>query len=157
MTTTTYPLQFEVDYPDRPLNRLTTALRLFTALPIVLLLTAIGGFTVVSGADTSTVVASGSALLFLPPLLMVVFRGRYPRWWYDFNVELLRFQNRVGVYVALMDDRYPSTEERQSVRLEVPYPDASRLNRFLPLVKWLLAIPHYIVLVFLYLGAVVAV
>ena len=154
MTTTTYPLQFEVDYPDRPLNRLTTALRLFTALPIVLLLTAIGGFTVVSGADTSTVVASGSALLFLPPLLMVVFRGRYPRWWYDFNVELLRFQNRVGVYVALMDDRYPSTEEHQSVRLEVPYP--TELNRGLPLVKWFLAIPHYVVLVVLYVGALFA-
>jgi hypothetical protein len=154
MTTTTYPLQFEVDYPNRPLNRLTTALRLFTALPIVLLLTAIGGFTVVSGADTGTVVASGSALLFLPPLLMIVFRGRYPRWWYDFNVELLRFQNRVGVYVALMDDRYPSTEEHQSVRLEVPYP--TRLNRGLPLVKWFLAIPHYVVLAVLYVGALFA-
>jgi hypothetical protein len=153
-TTTTYPLQFEVDYPNRPLNRLTTALRLFTALPIVLLLTAIGGFTVVSGADTGTVVASGSALLFLPPLLMIVFRGRYPRWWYDFNVELLRFQNRVGVYVALMDDRYPSTEEHQSVRLEVPYP--TRLNRGLPLVKWFLAIPHYVVLAVLYVGALFA-
>jgi hypothetical protein len=154
MTTTTYPLQFEVDYPNRPLNRLTTALRLFTALPVVLLLTAIGGFTVVSGADTGTVVASGSALLFLPPLLMIVFRGRYPRWWYDFNVELLRFQNRVGVYVALMDDRYPSTEEHQSVRLEVPYP--TRLNRGLPLVKWFLAIPHYVVLAALYVGALFA-
>ncbi|HET8535821.1 MAG TPA: DUF4389 domain-containing protein [Solirubrobacteraceae bacterium] len=154
MTTTTYPLQFEVDYPNRPLNRLTTALRLFTALPVVLLLTAIGGFTVVSGADTGTVVASGSALLFLPPLLMIVFRGRYPRWWYDFNVELLRFQNRVGVYVALMDDRYPSTEEHQSVRLEVPYPTG--LNRGLPLVKWFLAIPHYVVLAVLYVGALFA-
>jgi hypothetical protein len=155
MSATTYPLQFDVDYPDRPLNRLTTALRLFTALPIVLLLTAIGGFTVVTtGADATTVAASGSALLFLPPLLMIVFRGRYPRWWYDFNVELLRFQNRVGVYVALMDDRYPSTEERQSVHLAVPYPTG--LNRGLPLVKWLLAIPHYVVLAVLYVGALFA-
>jgi hypothetical protein len=155
MSATAYPLQFDVDYPDRPLNRLTTALRLFTALPIVLVLTAIGGFTVVSGADTGTVIASGSSLLFLPPLLMIVFRGRYPRWWYDFNLELLRFENRVGVYVALMDDRYPSTEERQSVRLEVPYPTG--LNRGLPLVKWLLAIPHYVVLAVLTLGALLAV
>jgi hypothetical protein len=100
-------------------------------------------------------VASGSALLFLPPLLMVVFRGRYPRWWYEFNVELLRFQNRVGVYLALMDDRYPSTEEQQSVRLDVPYPTG--LNRLLPLVKWLLAIPHYVVLAVLYAGALVAI
>jgi hypothetical protein len=151
-----YPLTFEVDYPDRPLNRLTTALRLFMAVPIVVLLTAIGGLTVAStGADTTTVAASGSALLFLPPLLMVVFRGRYPRWWYEFNVELLRFQNRVGVYLALMDDRYPSTEQQQSVRLDVPYPTG--LNRLLPLVKWLLAIPHYVVLAALYAGALVAI
>jgi hypothetical protein len=103
------------------------------------------------------VVASGSALLILPPLLMIVFRGKYPRWWYDFNIELLRFHNRVGVYLALMDDRYPSTDERQNVRLDIPYPDLARLNRALPLVKWLLAIPHYIVLAFLYVGAVLAV
>jgi Domain of unknown function (DUF4389) len=156
--THTYPLAFDVEYPDRKLNRLTSALRILMALPIVLLLTAIGGATVVdTGADTTTVVASGSALLFLPPLLMIVFRGKYPRWWYDFNVELLRFKNRVGVYVALMDDRYPSTDEQQSVRLEIPYPDVARLNRGLPLVKWLLAIPHYVVLAVLYVGALFAV
>jgi len=154
----TYPIQFDVEYPDRPLNRLTSAFRILTAIPIVLLLAAIGGVTVATtGADTTTVAASGSGLLFLPPLLMLVFRGKYPRWWYDFNVELLRFHNRVGVYVALMDDRYPSTDEEQSVRLDVPYPDVARLNRGLPLVKWLLAIPHYIVLAFLTLGALVAI
>jgi hypothetical protein len=152
MAGTTYPIEFDVEYPDRKLNRLTSALRLFTALPIVLVLAAIGG-----GADTTTVAASGTGLLVLPPLLMIVFRGKYPRWWYDFSVELLRFQNRVGVYVALMDDRYPSTDERQSVRLEAPYPDVARLNRGLPLVKWLLAIPHYLVLAVLYVGAVLAV
>ncbi len=152
MADTTYPIEFDVEYPDRKLNRLTSALRLFTALPIVLVLAAIGG-----GADTTTVAASGTGLLVLPPLLMIVFRGKYPRWWYDFSVELLRFQNRVGVYVALMDDRYPSTDERQSVRLEAPYPDVARLNRGLPLVKWLLAIPHYFVLAVLYVGAVLAV
>jgi hypothetical protein len=154
----TYPIQFDVDYPDRPLNRLTSAFRLLLAIPIVLVLTAIGGLTIATtGADTTTIAASGSGLLFLPPLLMLVFRGKYPRWWYDFNVELLRFHNRVGVYVALMDDRYPSTDESQSVRLDVPYPDVARLNRGLPLVKWLLAIPHYIVLAFLTLGALFAV
>jgi hypothetical protein len=88
---------------------------------------------------------------------MIVFRGKYPRWWYDFNVELLSFQNRVGVYLALMDDRYPSTDERQSVRLDVPYPEVARLNRGLPLVKWLLAVPHYIALAVLYVGAVFAI
>ena len=153
-----HALEFDVEYPDRKLNRLTSAFRILTAIPGVILLTAIGGVTVVTtGADTTTVAASGSAVLFLPPLLMILFRGKYPRWWYDFNLELLRFQNRVGVYVSLMDDRYPSTDERQGVHLDVPYPDVAGLNRGLPLVKWLLAVPHYIVLAFLYLGAVVAI
>jgi len=96
----------------------------------------------------------GSGVLFLPPLLMILFRRKYPRWWFDWNLELLRFSNRIYVYLALMDDRYPSTDEGQSVRLDYPYPDAERdLNRWLPLVKWFLAIPHYIVLVALWLLA----
>jgi hypothetical protein len=157
-TATQHPIQFDVEYPERDLNRLTTAFRIFTAIPIVIVLAAIGGSaSLTTGAHTTTFAAGGSALLVLPPLLMIVFRQKYPRWWYDFNLELLRFQNRVGVYIALMDDRYPSTDERQSVRLDVPYPDAARLNRWLPLVKWLLAIPHYIVLFFLYLGALFAI
>ena len=91
----------------------------------------------------------------IPPLLMILFRQKYPRWWFDFNLELLRFQNRVGVYVALMDDRYPSTDEQQSLRLDIAYPDArTELNRWLPLVKWLLAIPHYLVLAFFAGGGV---
>jgi hypothetical protein len=154
----TYPIAYDVDYPDRPLNRLTSFFRIFTAIPIMIVLTAIGGVTeVATGDNTTRVAAGGSALLFLPPLLLILFRGKYPRWWFDFNVELLRFENRVGVYVALMDDRYPSTDEHQGVRLEIPYPDMTRLSRGLPLVKWLLALPHYFVLVFLYLGAIVAV
>jgi hypothetical protein len=99
--------------------------------------------------------AGGGGLLFLPPLLMIVFRQKYPRWWYDWNLELLRFENRIAVYLALMDDSYPSTDERQSVALDFPYPDAREgLNRWLPLVKWLLAIPHYIVLLFLGIAAI---
>ena len=89
---------------------------------------------------------------------MILFREKYPRWWFDWNLELLRFTNRVGTYVALMNDRYPSTDERQWVELDFPYPDAKRdLNRWLPLVKWFLAIPHYIVLFFLYLATIVVV
>jgi hypothetical protein len=89
---------------------------------------------------------------------MIVFRRKYPRWWFDWNLELMRFSNRVGTYIALMTDRYPSTDEHQSVALDFAYPDTKEgLNRWLPLVKWLLAIPHYIVLVFLWIGAFFAV
>ena len=155
-----HPVRFSVEYPDRPLNRLSTAFRVFTVIPIAIVLGSIGGYSSgdFDGGDTSTVVIGGSGLLFFPPLLMIVFRQKYPRWWFDWNRELLRFSNRVGTYFALMSDRYPSTDEDQWVRLDVPYPDASRdLNRWLPLVKWLLAIPHYIVLAFLYLAVVVVV
>jgi hypothetical protein len=157
-TPSAHPLQFDVAYPERDLNRLTTAFRIFMVIPIAIVLAVIGGstdFTV--GGDTTSIAAGGSGLLVLPPLLLILFRRKYPRWWYDFNLELLRFQNRVGVYFALMDDRYPSTDESQSVRLDVAYPDATRLNRWLPLVKWLLAVPHYVVLFFLYIGAVFAI
>src|SRR5436305_4961837 len=146
-----YPVSYDVDYPDRDLNRLTSAFRIFTVIPIAVVLATIGQTTVSAstGAHTTTVVAGGTGLLVLPPLLMILFRRKYPRWWFDFNLELMRFYNRVGVYAALMDDRYPSTDEHQGVRLEVPYPDATRLNRWLPLVKWFLAIPHFIALFFL--------
>jgi Domain of unknown function (DUF4389) len=155
-----YPVRFSVEYPDRPLNRLTTAFRVFTVIPIAIVLGSIEGYSGQwgGGAETTTVAVGGTGLLFLPPLLLIVFRQKYPRWWFDWNLQLLRFANRVGVYLALMDDRYPSTDEQQAVRLDFEYPDARLgLNRWLPLVKWLLAIPHYIVLFFLYIGAIVVV
>jgi uncharacterized protein DUF4389 len=157
-----HPVRYAVDYPDRDLNRLATAFRIFAIIPIAIVLGTIGGFQAGGdyggGAGTSTVVIGGTGLLFLPPLLMILFREKYPRWWFDWNLELLRFVNRVGAYVALMDDRYPSTDEQQSVHVDFAYPDAKRnLNRWLPLVKWLLAIPHYVVLFFLYIGVVVVV
>jgi hypothetical protein len=156
-----YPVQFSVEYPDRDLDRLMTAFRIIVAIPILIVVGAIGGgwgdWSGGSG-NGAWFAAGGGGVLFFPALLMIVFRQKYPRWWYDWNLELLRFQNRVGVYVGLMDDRYPSTDERQSVSLEFPYPDAKQgLNRWLPLVKWFLAIPHYIVLVFLGLAAIVCV
>jgi hypothetical protein len=154
-----HPVRFSVDYPDRPLNRLTTGLRIFAVIPIAIVLATIGGYSgggYGGGGDAPTIAIGGTGLLFLPALLMIVLRQKYPRWWFDWNLELLRFTNRVGTYFALMNDRYPSTDEQQWVRLDIPYPDAKRdLNRWLPLVKWLLAIPHYIVLVFLYLAAIV--
>jgi len=155
-----YPVQFSVDYPDRALNRVSTAFRIVLVIPIAILLGAVSGGTWQwsSGQQTMEAAAGAGGLLFFGPLLMILFRQKYPRWWFDWNLELLRFSNRVGVYLALMDDRYPSTTDQQSVRLEYPYPDAERdLNRWLPLVKWLLAIPHYIVLFFLWIAAVVLV
>ena len=157
----TYPVQFAVDYPDRDLNRLSSALRVFAAIPILIVLGSIGGVNESWDTDTThttTLAVGGTGLLFLPPLLMILFRQKYPRWWYDWNLELLRFTNRVGVYMTLMDYRYPSTDDQQAVRLDAAYPDArTELNRWLPIVKWLLAIPHYIVLFFLYIGAFFAV
>ncbi len=154
-----YPLQFSIEYPDRDLNRLTTGFRIFAAIPILIVLAAVDGGTSYYNHEYATGATVGAGgILFFGPLLMILFRQKYPRWWYDWNLELLRFTNRVGVYLALMDDRYPSTDERQAVVLDVPYPDAGEdLNRWLPLVKWFLAIPHYIVLVFLAIGAFVAV
>jgi hypothetical protein len=151
-----YPVQFSVEYPDRPLSRLTTLLRIFTIIPIAILAGTINGASYEVGAKYTIVAAGG--LLFAGPLLMILFREKYPRWWFDWNGELLRFHNRIGVYAALMDDRYPSTDEMQSVSLQLPHPYAeSELNRWMPLVKWLLAIPHYIVLWVLSIGALIAV
>ena len=157
-----YPLRFAVDYPDRALNRVSTLFRIFAVIPIAIVAASIGGWQGEWSSDvdaqSTTVAIGGTGLLFLPALLMIVFRQKYPRWWFDWNLELLRFSNRIGIYMALMDDRYPSTDEEQSVHLVFPYPDAREgLNRWLPLVKWLLAIPHYIVLAFLWLGALFAV
>ena len=159
-TTAAYPVQFSVDYPDRDLNRLTTAFRILVIIPVAVVLGAVSGGTGQWNSDgrTSDVAVAAGGLLFLAPLLMILFRQKYPRWWFDWNLELQRFGNRVGVYLALMDDRYPSTDEHQSVHLDYPYPDAGReLNRWLPLVKWLLAIPHFIVLFFLDIATVVVV
>jgi hypothetical protein len=152
-----YPVQFAVEYPDRPLNRLTTAFRPFVAIPIMIVLATIGSVSADwTGPTRDFNVGSFGGILFVPALLMIVFRRKYPRWWFDFNLELQRFTNRACAYLALMDDRYPSTDEKQYVTLEIPYPDAERdLNRWLPLIKWLLAIPHYIVLAFLWLAALV--
>jgi hypothetical protein len=152
MQQVTYPVQFSVDYPDRALDRLTTAFRIIVAIPILIALGAVS-----AGGRTQVAVGAGGLLVF-GPLLMILFRQKYPRWWFDWNLELQRFGNRVGVYLALMDDGYPSTTDHQSVHLDYAYPDAEReLNRWLPLVKWFLAIPHYVVLVFLQIAAVVVV
>ena len=162
----TYAARLEVDYPER-LDRVTTLLRIFYIIPIAIVV------SLVSAAATSTTViyragevverttSTGGGIaggLFAATALLILFRQRYPRWWFDFVLQFNRFTTRVGAYLVLLTDRYPSTEDEQSVHLDLDYPDAREgLNRWLPLVKWLLALPHYVVLFFLGLGAVVAV
>jgi len=149
-----YAARLEVDYPEK-LNRVTTAFRLVLVIPISIIigvLTAGASQTVYTDSGQTVTTTSGgiAAGLFMATLLMILFRQRYPRWWFDFALELARFGARVGAYVVLLTDQYPSTVEEQSVHLELDYPDVERdLNRWLPLVKWLLAIPHFIVLFFL--------
>jgi hypothetical protein len=154
-----YPVTLSVDYPDRNLDRLTTLLRIFTIIPIAIilgLLTSAGTGLQNAGGANLQYVATGFVLL--PIVLMLLFRQKYPRWWFDWNVNLANFSYRVTSYLLLLRDEYPSTDEEQAIHLTIPYPDARQdLNRWLPLVKWFLAIPHYIVLFFLSIAAFVCV
>jgi hypothetical protein len=158
-----YPARLNIDYPEK-LDRVTTFFRLIWSIPILIILSLLS-----ASASSGTMVretgerirTSGGGIasgLFVATMLMIVFRQRYPRWWFDFALELNRFTARVGAYLALLTDRYPSTVEEQSVHLEIDFPNVEQdLNRWLPLVKWLLAIPHFIVLVVLTFFAVFAV
>ena len=147
-----FPLSFDVDYPDRELHRWTTAFRLILAIPVLIVLALLSG----GPAGVHIALIGASLLLFVPTLLLILFRQKYPRWWFDFALGLLRFDARVTSYLFLLRDEYPSADEEQAVHVEVPYPDVTRdLNRWLPLVKWFLAIPHYVVLIFLNLAAFV--
>jgi hypothetical protein len=153
-TSPPYAVRLAIDYPDRDLNRLTTGFRVFVAIPIVIVIATISGGSIGVGRERGGVAMAGG-LLVIGPLLMILFRQKYPRWWFDWNLALLRFTNRVGAYLLLLNDEYPATDADQSVHLDLDYPDVPHdLNRWLPLVKWLLAIPHVIVLVFLELAAV---
>lgn len=156
----TYPARFDIDYPKK-LDRLSTFFRLLWSIPalvIITILTASGSDQFMNETGKDITVSGGgiAAGLFLATALMILFRQRYPRWWFDFALELNRYSSRVGAYLLLLTDRYPSTVEKQSVRLEMDYPKVEQdLNRWLPLVKWLLAIPHYVVLIVLSFGVVV--
>jgi len=156
-----YSARLEIAYPDQ-LNRVTTVFRLVLVIPIVIvssILTGEGAQSVQTGGRWVTTTSAGiTSGLSVATLLLILFRRRYPRWWFDFALELTRFTTRIGAYVALLTDKYPSTVEHQAVALDLDYPDVEQdLNRWLPLVKWFLAIPHYILLFFLAIGAVVSV
>lgn len=163
----TYPARLDVAYPES-LNRVTTAFRIVFIIPIAIVLgvlTSSASWTVDVVNEAGDVVSRASHStggittgLFVATGLMILFRRRYPRWWFDFALQFTRFSTRIGAYATLLTDRYPSTVEEQSVRLDLDYPDAQRdLNRWLPLVKWFLAIPHYVVLAFLAVAAAVSV
>ncbi len=158
-TTPEYPATLAIDYPDRPLNRLTTFFRVFTVIPIAIILALVSGGSydwTATGGWPWLYAAGGT--LFLPIVLMILFRQKYPRWWFDWNIALTKFGIRVATYIGLLTDVYPSTDEEQAVHIEIPYPDVLKdLSRGLPLVKWFLAIPHYIILAFLGIAAFVCV
>jgi len=138
-----YPARLSVDYPDRQLDRLSSALRFLYVIPI--------------GIVSAGISNSVNGILFFPVLLLIVFRQKYPRWWFDWHLNITRFSTRIGAYGLLLRDEYPSTDEEQAVHLDITYPNVgTELNRWLPLVKWALAIPHYIVLAFLLIGVIVA-
>ena len=153
-----YPLTFNVDYPDRPLNRLTSFFRFLWIIPIGIIAGLIGSGTLsIGGANVYSWSWAVGGFLFLPLLLMILFRKKYPRWWFDWNFNLARFLMRVAAYASLLRDEYPSTDEEQAVHLSFDYPDAQQLSRGLPIVKWLLTIPHWIVLFFLWIGAAICI
>jgi len=156
---TNYPVKLSIDYPDRELNRFTTFFRLFTIIPILIILGLLVGAAANGDADGARSYRYATVgFVLLPTVLMLLFRHKYPRWWFDWNVALFKFCTRVWVYLALLRDEYPSTDEEQAVHIEIPYPDAKQdLNRWLPLVKWLLAIPHYVVLCFVAIAATICV
>ncbi len=158
-TPTAYPTRLSIDYPDRNLDRLTSFFRIFTIIPIVIIISLLSGAN--SGWDGDggkSYQYAATGLVVLPLVLMILFRQKYPKWWFDWNVALTKFSTRVCAYIGLLTDEYPSTDEDQAVHIEIPYPDArNELKRGLPLVKWFLAIPHYIVLAFLWVAVIVCV
>ena len=156
-TAKVYPASLSIDYPDRALDRLTTFFRILAVIPIAIILALVSG-TTWGEADSQRYQYAAGGLLFLPVILMLLFRQKYPRWWFDWNLALTKFGFRVLAYLGLLRDEYPSTDEEQAIHIEVAYPNARQdLNRWLPLVKWFLAIPHYIVLWFLAVAALVCV
>ena len=122
-------------------DRKSVLLRIFLVVPIAIFVSA---FTAWSGSSEASTFLSG--LLFLPVLLALVFRGIYPSYALAFNKSLLALSTRVTAYILVLNDKYPSIEESDYVTITFPDVEGgAKLNRYLPLVKWLLALPLYIV------------
>lgn len=142
-----YPVSLSIDYSDKKMNRITTFLRLLVAVPIFIVFILISGGMVLTGA-----------FIFVPTVLMLLFVQKYPKWWFDWYLALTKFGSRVWAYLALLRDEYPSTDDERLYHIEIPYPKAEEeLHRWLPLIKWLLAFPHYIALFFLSIVSLVMV
>ena len=161
----TYPMSLSIDYPDRKLNRLTTFFRLFIAIPVVWFLVILANqislvlFACITLAWEAAEWRWGYLFLgfiALPTALMLLFRQKYPRWWFGWNLNMTKFFARIWAYLCLLTDEFPSIDEDQAVHLDIPYPNAKEeLNRWLPLLKWILAIPHWVILFFLHIGVLV--
>jgi hypothetical protein len=150
-----FPVTLSIDYPDRALNRASTFFRGILIIPAAVIVVLLAGPERAWSDSWWRIPFITGSFLFLPTLLMILFRRKYPRWWFDWNVNFTKFSARVGAYAALLNDEYPSTEREQTIHIAIPYPDAKTdLLPGLPLVKWFLAIPHYFLLFFLGIGAV---
>ncbi len=154
-----YPVSLDIDYSDKS-DRLTAFFRLILIIPIFIILLLISGGTSDSGEinEYSNWSIAVGGLIIIPTLLMILFRQKYPKWWFNFNLELVKFTTRVFAYLFLLRDEYPSTDEEQAVHIDIKYPNVEKdLTNWMPLVKWFLAIPHVIVLCFMWIGAVIAI
>ena len=134
-----YPVNLKIDYSETSI-KLTALIRLVLVIPIIIVIALISSY-----AET----------LSLAVALMILFREKYPKWWFDWNLALTKFWLRIAAYGLLMRDEYPSTDDDQSIQVDIPYPDVKKdLNRWMPLVKWILVIPHIIVLLFIFIAVV---
>ena len=149
---TGFPGTLDIDYPDRELNRMTTFFRPLTVIPIAIVLGLVSGPA--WRAESGNYAFTSGGILFVATMLMLLFRQKYPRWWFDWNLALTQFGLRVFAYLALLRDEYPSTDAEQAVHCVIPYPNVSQLSRWLPLVKWLLVLPHVVVLALLSVVAI---
>ena len=135
-----YPVKLEIDYPESS-NRLTALFRLILVIPIVIILALISTY---------------AEALSLAIAMMILFKEKYPRWWFEWHIGITKFAYRVAVYIFLMRDEYPSTDSDQSVHITIPYPDVkNELKRWMPLVKWFLVLPHIIALIFIFIGVLI--
>jgi len=129
----------QVELEDR--NRLTAFFRLVIVMPVAIYVSAFA----IDSISTDTWGYSLGGLIFLPTLLALVFRGIYPSYALAFNHALISLETRVNAYALLLTDDYPSIEENDIVKITLPeVGEGSQLNRYLPLIKWFLAIPLYV-------------